>query len=196
MTVMPNLSFERDRRQAALAGGPSTQTLEGFHLTQLRPIFFVVLLLLCQVAKGDWEDHRAVLLCDKENHVLSIKSVIETSDHVNDIHAPPGHEPLTTDSNYSCVLGATRIRANFEVRDPFPSGACSGMTRTYIRSLKVNGKEQIHQLTKFNSPCLSEPVLYDLEVTEKRGKPYLKKCIAPWDWDQGYKAAGCHEFAL
>ena len=162
--------------------------------------FLTVILFVAvyQNANADWADPGAVYLCDKKAGVFSMKPIMDTisPEDPGTVATPPRYRAVQSAKHFKCVLGHIVISAHFEVDGPHATGTCAGFTHTYIRSLSVNGKPIITELTSFNSACFSDPELDEIEIKKIDGKIRVELCYATWDWGVGYTKTKCDSQTL
>jgi len=165
-------------------------------MKQLMVVVAIGYLCSALPAYAEWADPSAAYLCDSKTVRFSMKSIMETSEpDQGTVRREPGYSSVYTDDDFKCDVGPIHVRANIVVDPPHETGTCAGFTHTYLRSLRVNGKELFHERT-FNSACDSNPELYKIEVQQRGARVHVQSCYATWAWEVGYKQTKCDEIDL
>ncbi len=178
-----------------------TNALELSHIPErdgaMRKLGILAVACTCAVmsieARGDWADPGAVYLCDRRSNIFLMKSVMDTSspEDPGTVPAPVGYSHLESTDNFRCRLKGVDIRGKFRIGGGGERGMCSGVTRTYIDSLTVNGIAVFEFSVSFNSQCIKDDELYLIEITPIDSKAKVRLCFADWNWGTGYAETRC-----
>jgi hypothetical protein len=163
---------------------------------------FITILLICGasfplvLAQADWIAVGAAYQCNQSGNTFSLYGTVDTSspDDAGAIKVRPGFTELKNPANrVQCVIGKTDIELTVNIIPPQPRGTCMGSGLVDLEELKINGVRVFNFRESFNSGCLTEPVLFSIEVDADQILPKLKLCRGKWQWGVGYTDVNCEE---
>ena len=167
----------------------------------MKILFFKITVLFLSVlwmgvAHADWISVGVAYQCNESENKFYLNAIIETSspDSPGVIRANAGFTELKNPTNnIQCSIGKTFIEMKINIIPPQPRGMCIGSGLVDLEEFRVNGIKVFPLREIFNSGCMSEPVLFSIEVDASQILPKVRFCRGKWKWDIGYRDINCEE---